>query len=94
MPQHKSAEKRMRQNERRKIRNKSLKTRLKTITKKVVTSPTKDEAKKHLNDAYKLYDKASSKNVVHKNTAARKKSKLAQIVQSKPAGKKKEGKKK
>jgi len=89
MPQHASAKKRLRQNEKRRLRNKILKSRLKTVSKKVISAPSKEEGEKGLKEAYKLYDKASSKNVLHKNTAARKKAKLAKAVQSKAETKKK-----
>jgi len=89
MPQHASAKKRLRQNEKRRLRNKGAKSRLKTISKKVLSAPTREEGEQLLREAYKLYDKASSKRLLHPNTAARKKSKLIKVVQSKTSGKKK-----
>ncbi len=89
MPQHASAKKRLRQNEKRRLRNKGVKSRLKTVSKKILSVPTKEEGEKLLKEAYKLYDKASTKRVIHKNTAARKKSKLTKVVYSKPSAKEK-----
>jgi small subunit ribosomal protein S20 len=80
---HKSAEKRARQNERRRLRNKAVKTRIKHITKDVrlasaETSKNKAIAKVHA--AQSLIDKAVKKGVIHKKTAARKISRLSKLV--------------
>ncbi|KKQ82224.1 MAG: 30S ribosomal protein S20 [Parcubacteria group bacterium GW2011_GWF2_38_76] len=48
--------------------------------RKLVVAKNIDEAKKNLSEAYKAIDKAMKKGVIKKNTAARKKSRLAQLV--------------
>lgn len=48
--------------------------------RKLVIAKNIDEAKKNLSEAYKAIDKAMKKGVIKKNTAARKKSRLAQLV--------------
>ena len=80
MPNIKSAEKRVDVSERNKLRNISIKTSVKNAVKKVYEAiKEKAEAEKiqeTVNKAYSLIDKAVSKGVLHKNTAARKKSRL------------------
>ncbi|TES92759.1 MAG: 30S ribosomal protein S20 [Candidatus Cloacimonadota bacterium] len=83
MPIIKSAKKRLRQNEKRRLRNKSVKSYLKTIAKKVKSAKEKEEAKSILNEVYKAYDMAVSKGVIHKNNAARHKSRLTKFVNTK-----------
>jgi len=80
---HKSALKRATQNEIRRIRNKSTKTRIKKVTKEVRLSLNEDSSEmtlKKLNTAQSLIDKAAKKGVVHKKTAARKISRLSKLV--------------
>jgi small subunit ribosomal protein S20 len=48
--------------------------------RKLVTAKDIDAAKKNLSEAYKAIDKAMKRGVIKKNTAARKKSRLAQLV--------------
>jgi small subunit ribosomal protein S20 len=80
---HKSAEKRARQNEKRRLRNKAVKTRVKHITKDVrLTSAdkSKEDALAKMGAAQSLIDKAVKKGVIHKKTAARKISRLSKLV--------------
>lgn len=83
MPLHRSAKKRMRQNERRRLRNRAVKTRLRSLKKKVISSGSAEEADKLLREAYKFFDRAADKGVIHKNKAAREKSRLAELVSKK-----------
>jgi small subunit ribosomal protein S20 len=80
MPNTRSAAKRLRQNEKQRLRNKSRKTELKTLTKQL------DRAihDKDVGGAQTLYqrytkrlDQAASNNVLHGNTASRRKSVMA-----------------
>jgi small subunit ribosomal protein S20 len=82
---HKSAIKRARQNELRRLRNKSVKTRIKTIVKDVrsaaeETSGTDMSAK--ISAIQSAFDKAAKKGVIHKRTAARKISRLKKLANS------------
>lgn len=80
MANTKSAEKRTRQNERRRLRNRSVKTRIRTLEKNLqatIASGKKDEAAKALQDFSSAYDKAVKGGVIRKETANRKKSRLA-----------------
>jgi small subunit ribosomal protein S20 len=82
---HKSAIKRARQNELRRLRNKAVKTRIKSIVKEVRSSApeaTGAEGKAKLNTAQSVIDKASKKGVIHKRTAARKISRLSKLANS------------
>ena len=83
MANHKSAIKRARQNEVRRLRNKSVKTRIKTIVKDVRSS-TKEasdaDMSAKISAVQSAFDKASKKGVIHKRTAARKISRLAKLA--------------
>jgi len=82
---HKSAIKRARQNEIRRISNKSVKTRLKNVTKEVKTSlreSSGEDVALKLNAAKSIIDKAAKKGVIHPNTAARKISRLSKRVRA------------
>jgi small subunit ribosomal protein S20 len=79
----KSQKKRNIQNEKRHQRNVASKSALKTSTKKVhtaVEAGDADEAGAVLREAAREIDKAASKGVLHKRTAARRKSRLAKAV--------------
>ena len=85
MANHKSAEKRARQNIKRRIRNKSVKTRVKHRTKDVrlaVGESSKEAAQSEMVNAQSAIDKAAKKGVIHKKTAARKVSRLSKLVNS------------
>lgn len=80
MAQHKSAEKRTRQNVQRHARNKAAITRMKTLIKKVRSAKEKDKAAAALKIAVKTLDQLASKGVIHKNKAANQKSSLTKYV--------------
>ena len=83
MAHSRSAKKRVLVAERNRERNQAVKSRVKTMTKKVLTTvDTKDveAAKVALSVAYKELDKAVSKGIMKKNTASRKKARLAAKV--------------
>ncbi len=82
MAHHKSAIKRIRQNEKRRLRNKAYKTKMKTFIKKVRSSENYDEALQRLKEAYSVIDKLVQKGIIKKNTAANKKARLARFVNS------------
>ena len=79
MAHHKSAKKRIRTNERRRLRNQAAMSK-KTLVKKVHSSDNKDDAEKNLKEAVSYIDKNVTKGRLHKNTAARKKSSLTKFV--------------
>lgn len=84
MANHKSAIKRARQNDTRRMRNRTVKTRCKSIVKDVRQAVEKAEVDKlpeALQAAQSEIDKASKKGVLHPRTAARKISRLAKLTQ-------------
>lgn len=85
MANHKSAIKRARQNEIRRLRNKSLKTKTKNVIKDFrlsVSETSKEETLKKLDMAKSNIDRAAQKGVIHKKTASRKISRLSKLVNS------------
>ena len=79
MANKKSAIKAMKQMAKRRLRNKSVESRIKTVRKKVwmaIEKKDKEEAEKNLFITLKEMDKAVTKGIWHKNEAARKKSRL------------------
>ena len=80
---HKSVIKRQKQAEKKHLINKSVKSALKTIAKKVeqaVEAKNAAEAKDALVKAMKAYDKAGSQGILHKSTSSRKISRLSTKV--------------
>ena len=92
MANNKSAEKRIEINKRNRSRNRYYKTSVRTLIKlffkdlesyKISQNPEdKEKLKKILSSIYSIIDKGTKKNVFHKNTAARKKSKLATYLKN------------
>jgi small subunit ribosomal protein S20 len=79
MPNHKSAEKRMRQNERRRQANRGNRSRVRTYIKKLrdaLETGNAKEANELLPETISIIDKAVQKGVLHHNAAARFKSRL------------------
>jgi len=80
MPHHKSAEKRLRQTEKRTVINRSRLSRVRTFVKRVETaiaSGDREAAQSALRLAQPELHRATTKGVLHKNTVARKLSRLA-----------------
>ena len=78
----KSQIKRNRQNEKARLRNKAVRSELRTRTKAAVAAAEAgaDDADERLRLAIKQIDKAAAKGVIHKNAAARQKSRLSARV--------------
>ena len=83
MPRIKSAKKRMRQTKSATARNRAQRSQLRTAIKKVRSAPTGAEAQQALAEAARLIDRAGRKNLIHRNTAARQKSRLAKAAAKK-----------
>lgn len=89
MPNHKSAMKRARQNEKRRIRNRKVKSSMRTAVKRVRAAIEQGDAgtaAEHLPGAVRLIQRAASKGVLHANTAQRSVSRLVRAVQALSAG--------
>ena len=92
MANNKSAEKRIRTNERNRLQNRLYKSSVRTLTKKFLQDleiykdsknpEEKEKLTKMLGSVYSLIDKGTKKNVYHRNTAARKKAQLAAYLKS------------
>ena len=83
MPHSSSAKKRLKQNEKCRLRNKSVRSAVRTAMKNfrgLVASGDLDEARRTYRGVQKQLDQAVSKGVYHKNTAGRYKSHLAALL--------------
>ncbi len=80
MPNIESAVKRMRQSAKRRLINRSHRSRMRTMIRKfrlLVAEKKLDEARKLLPSVFSVIDKTAQKGTIHRNTAARHKSRLA-----------------
>jgi small subunit ribosomal protein S20 len=77
---HKSAQKRARQTIKRTERNKKTKSLIKGSVKSVLSKKDKNSAEPELKKTVAIIDKAATKGVIHKNKAARTKSKISKHV--------------
>jgi small subunit ribosomal protein S20 len=82
----KSAEKRIRSNERKRLRNQSYRSRVKTVIRKAEQlifggQPSEDAVR----EAISTLDKAAGKGIIHKNNAARRKSRLMKKLNTQAA---------
>ncbi len=84
MPSTRSAKKRVRVNERKRIRNMAERSALKTAVKRyrIAIDANDSNSEVYLKNAIKALDKAASKGIIHKNTAARTKSRLTKKLAS------------
>lgn len=92
MANNKSAEKRIKTNERNRLKNRLYKSSVRTLTKtflqnldiykKSQSVEDKEKVQNLLNSIYSLIDKGTKKNVFHKNMASRKKAQLASYLKA------------
>ncbi len=80
MPQHQQFKKSLRQIVKARLRNRTAKSRLYTMVKKVQTAPSREEAETALKKAISVIDTTARKGIIKKETAARKKSRLCKFV--------------
>jgi small subunit ribosomal protein S20 len=80
MANHKSAIKRIRANEAKRLRNRYQLKSARTVVKKLRATKDKNEAQALLVEATSMLDKLAKKNVIHKNKASNNKSKLTKLV--------------
>ncbi len=80
MANHKSAIKKIRSDERKRLRNRYQHKTARTHIKKLLATKDKEEAQLLLKVVHGMIDKLTKKNIIHKNNAARKKSRLAKYV--------------
>lgn len=82
MAQNKSAQKRIRSSEMRRLRNRQNRKKLKTLTQSVRNAENKEQGAESLAKAMPLIDKAVAKKIIHRNKAARQKSALTKFVKN------------
>jgi small subunit ribosomal protein S20 len=82
MPQHKSAKKRMRTNARKRAYNRMNKSRMKSAIKDLHDTQEKAVAEEKYKKVTTILDRLATKGIIHKNTAANRKSKLAKFIQT------------
>jgi small subunit ribosomal protein S20 len=82
MANHKSAEKRIRANEKKRVRNRYQHKTTRTQVKKLLATTKKDEAQALLKEVTAMIDKLAKKNIIHWKKAANQKSKLSKKVNS------------
>lgn len=87
MAHHKSAKKRIRQSQKRRLLNRYYKKTSRTQVKNLTLSEDAAKAKELLPDTLSLIDKLAKKGIIHKNKAANLKSKLTKKVNQKAAAK-------
>lgn len=80
MPQHKSAIKRVRQSEKRRDHNRTRRSKMRTLVKKVLSTEDKEQAEKYLKDAVSYLDRMATKNIIHPNKAANQKARITRHV--------------
>jgi len=80
MATSKQSQKRIRTNEKARAANKAIRGGMRSAVKHVVGAKSVDEGKRELAAAMKKLDKAAKAGVIHKNAAARRKSRLAKRV--------------
>lgn len=80
MPKLASSKKRMRQAEKARLRNKSTRSSLRTSIKKMLVTNSKEEAEALINRTQSIIDKTTQKGVIHRNAAARYKSRIRRHV--------------
>ena len=82
MPQTKSCKKRVKTSAKANVRNRALRSKIHTATKNLFGSKTAEDAMNALKAVFSILDKAVKKNVIHKNKAANRKSKLTAFAKS------------
>lgn len=82
MPNYPSSRKRLRQNEKRRERNRYQRKTARTFMKRLLKTTDQEEARKLYNRVSSMLDKLAKKNLIHKNKAANQKSRLARHVDS------------
>jgi small subunit ribosomal protein S20 len=80
MANHKSAEKRIRANETKRLRNRYQHKTTRTALKKLTSTTVKSEAEALLKEVTSMIDKLAKKNIIHWKKAANQKSQLTKMV--------------
>lgn len=82
MPTHESAAKRLRQSEKRRLHNRTRRSQIRTLTRKIRQEPGSEEAPELLKEVSILLDRYATRGLHHRNKANRLKSNLSKLVKS------------
>lgn len=82
MPRSRTVLKRQRQTERRRLRNKAVRSRLRTLERRVAAAEGLDPASPQVRELQSTLDRAAAKGIIHPNKAARTKARLAKRISS------------
>lgn len=82
MPQHQSAAKRIRQNDKRRTQSRYQKSRVRTMVKDLEQTTSKAEAEDKLNTVKAVLDRLGRRRIIHPNRVAKTKSRLEKYVNS------------
>jgi small subunit ribosomal protein S20 len=85
MPHHKSAKKRVITNEKARLANLAVKSRVRLALKKVREAKSRKDGEPRLVTAVSVLDRAAQKGIIHRSTASRHKSRLTLFVHKLPA---------
>jgi small subunit ribosomal protein S20 len=83
MPNTASAKKRLRQNVERRLRNRAIKSAVRTQMKRVISAVADgqvDVAEKEYREAARRLDRAGARNIIHRNAVARRKARLHRLI--------------
>ena len=83
MPRIESAKKRLRQSRTREAHNRTQRSALRTALKKVRAAGSKKDATSAFAEAERLLDRAARRGILHRNAAARQKSRLKKLITTK-----------
>ena len=82
MPQSKSCKKRVKTSAKANVRNRAMRSKIQTATKRLEDATTAEDVNSALQTVYSVLDRAAKKNVIHKNKAANRKSKLSALAKT------------
>ncbi|HYE95850.1 MAG TPA: 30S ribosomal protein S20 [Rubricoccaceae bacterium] len=82
MPQHKSAAKRVRQDLKRRLRNRIVRSRVRTLVKDLQATTSRADAEPKLNQIKAYLDRMATRRLIHPNKAAHAKSQLERFVRA------------
>lgn len=85
MPRSKSVLKRQRQTARRAAQNKTVRSRIKTLERRVREASSPEEAQDRFRQFQTRIDKAAARGIIHPNKAARRKARMAKTLEDKAA---------
>ena len=80
MPNNESHKKRLRQSRARRLRNRQVRSEIRTMTKRLLATESRERATVELSELYRVLDRATRRNVIKANTAARQKARAARHV--------------